>query len=72
MIKPGSLVIFKRYSGDYFFGIDSNRKMVAINKNDQMLFLEKNPNTSKLLTSFGIIVTIMAEASDFEVLENTK
>ena len=80
MIKSGSLVRFKNWKYDCLFGTDSSMGIIAIDKSDSLMFLEEirigpseiSVNVVKILTSSGIIVTILANASDFEVLEAVK
>ena len=80
MIKSGSLVRFKNWKYDRLFGTDSSMGIIAIDKSDSLMFLEEirigpseiSVNVVKILTSSGIIVTILANASDFEVLEAVK
>jgi hypothetical protein len=80
MIKSGSLVRWKHWKNDHIFGIDSKKKMVEITKNDSLMFLEEirvessEPcvNLVRILIGSGIIVTLLANAYDFEVLEAVK
>lgn len=80
MIKSGSLVRFKNWKKDYLVGTDSSKRIIEITPNDSLMFLEEirigsseiSVNVVKILTGSGIIVTILADASDFEVLEAVK
>jgi hypothetical protein len=80
MIKSGSLVRFKNWKNDYLVGTDSNKRIIAIDKSDSLMFLEEirigsseiSVNVVKVLTGSGIIVTILADASEFEILEAVK
>ena len=55
-------------------------RIIAIDKSDSLMFLEEirigsseiSVDVVKILTGSGIIVTILADASDFEVLEAVK
>jgi hypothetical protein len=76
MIKSGSLVRFKNWKYDCLVGTDSSKRIIAIDKSDSLMFLEEirigpseiNVNFVKILTGSGIIVTILADASEFEIL----
>lgn len=80
MIKSGSLVRYKNWKYDYLVGVDSSKRIIEITPNDSLMFLEEtrigpsenSVNIVKILTGSGIIVTILANASDFEVLEAVK
>ena len=80
MIKSGSLVRYKNWKYDYLVGVDSSKRIIEITPNDSLMFLEEtrigpseiSVNVVKVLTGSGIIVTILADASDFEVLEAVK
>lgn len=80
MIKSGSLVRFKNWKNDYLVGTDSSKRIIEITPNDSLMFLEEirigsseiSVNVVKILTGSGIIVTILANASEFEVLEAVK
>lgn len=80
MIKSGSLVRFKNWKNDYLVGTDSSYRIISINQSDSLMFLEEirigpseiSVNVVKILTGSGIIITILANASDFEVLEAVK
>jgi len=73
MVKPGSIVRYRFFKTDHICGVSKDRKMVTITKDDCLMFLEEKRtgliNFVKMLTGSGIIVTIMAEASEFEVLD---
>lgn len=80
MIKSGSLVRYKNWKYDNLVGTDSSNRIISINQSDSLMFLEEirigsseiSVNVVKILTGSGIIVTILANASDFEVLEAVK
>lgn len=80
MIKSGSLVRYKNWKYDYLVGVDSSKRIIEITPNDSLMFLEEtrigpseiSVNIVKILTGSGIIVTILDNASDFEVLEAVK
>ena len=80
MIKSGSLVRYKNWEYDYLVGVDSSKRIIEITPNDSLMFLEEkrigpseiSVNVVKILTGSGIIVTILADASEFEVLEAVK
>ena len=80
MIKSGSLVRFKNWKNDYLVVTDSSYRIISINQRDSLMFLEEirigpsdiSVNVVKILTGSGIIITILANASDFEVLEAVK
>ena len=83
MVKPGSLVRWKNWDKlkkHYLVGTDSNKRIVSIKQSDSLMFLEEirigsseiSVNVVKVLTGSGIIVTILADASEFEILEAVK
>jgi len=86
MIKSGSLVRWKNWEKlkklkkHYLVGTDSNKRIVSIKQSDSLMFLEEirigsseiSVNVVKILTGSGIIVTILADASEFEILEAVK
>lgn len=80
MIKSGSLVRYKNWKYDYLVGVDSSKRIIEITPNDSLMFLKEtrigpseiSVNVVKVLTGSGIIVTILADASEFEILEAVK